>query len=112
MNYLVTTLAIVALGLVIAAMVGHLAGTLAHHVQRRRAVKRLRHAWDNRPRGRMVEVGTVTRIDGNWHIDGFKIDCSNGTVHHQLDPFTGELVIGGYTREELLEISQRKSEWS
>jgi hypothetical protein len=67
--------------------------------------------FEAREKAKIVKVGKIV-LDplGREHPWGFELDCL-GRVPARSIGIHGEILIAGYTREELLEIARRPSEF-
>lgn len=79
--------------------------------RRRLAYEEALRRFEARPRGRVLRIGTVV-VDalGREHPWGFELDCE-GKVPGQSIGLHGEILIGGYTTGELVEMAKRRAEF-
>lgn len=76
-----------------------------------RVKREMLRRFAERPKGRILKVGTIVKdILGGEHPWGFEIDCEGRVPTAYLGP-NGEFLVAGYTKDELLEMARRPSEF-
>ena len=108
------TLGSVALFLASCALLGVLWKIYVQEMERRAALEIARIAYDRRPRGTIVEIGTVVRgEDGKEHPADFLLNCRSEMPAQwvQSDGKTVHHLFAGYTEAELIEIARRRKEF-
>jgi hypothetical protein len=100
------------LGVVFAMLLlGFGAHTALERRKRKRAYAEALARFEARERGKIVKVGTIVRdCLGREHPWGFELDCRGRVPAMAIGPH-GKTLMAGYTREELLEIAKRPSEF-
>lgn len=81
---------------------------------KRRADKKFRQFWANRPKAQITQVGHLVRDpQGRLRPQGFRLNgaIGNTVVPEWMRGPDGELAWGGYTEDELVEMVRRRSEF-